>query len=328
MVNAVSAKTGGAKTIVESFVNFACEQTHLDFIIFAGFQKPASLPKHIHWVYKPMSGAAAIFFNLLGSKFAFRGCKATKLLSFNNINCILLPAESRLTYLHQLKALDSAFSEPKVRVIRFYLRISREPLILQSASVKAAFERMFGETRRDLIVSWPGITPPEKKQDIQREPRRVIVPVSSPQSQHKNFAFIEDVARALGSSWRVIVSAPDGLVDLRPGTTTIEFVGTLSRSRLFEEYCRATVCLVGSTHETVGLPIFEALSAGTPVVAFDAPYVREFRDHFEISKGLTLAGTPSEGASAIEAIASDPCSNISAARDFCRAEWDKVLNRI
>ena len=187
---------------------------------------------------------------------------------------------------------------------------------------------MFGNGVRELIVAWPGITIPISRGNFQRNSQRILVPVASPQSPHKNFNFIRDVARALNGNWHLVVTAPDGLVDLGEEATTISFMGLLTREQLFEEYRRATVCLIGSTHETVGLPIFEALAAGTPVVAFDAPYVRAFRDHFGISHGLILATTPWDAAAGIKAISRDPARNITVANDFRQAEWAKILNKI
>lgn len=52
-------------------------------------------------------------------------------------------------------------------------------------------------------------------------------------------------------------------------------VGHLSRAALREAYELATVLVMPSLVETVGLPLLEAMSVGTPVLAADRPYARE-----------------------------------------------------
>lgn len=52
-------------------------------------------------------------------------------------------------------------------------------------------------------------------------------------------------------------------------------VGYLSGPELAEAYSLADVFVMPSLQETVGLPLLEAMSAGTPIVAADVPYARE-----------------------------------------------------
>lgn len=329
LVNATSAKHGGARTIVESFVAATSTFPNHTFVIIAGFEYGGSLPPNVNWYFRPKSGAVAMAFSLFGVVFSYFLHRSDFLISLNNINTPLVPSRRRLTYFHQLKALDPAFTELKVRIIRLYLKHSSEPVILQSKGIVASFSRMFGEGKHEIIVAWPGVVLPDISGNIPSEPQRILVPVSSPQSQHKNFAFIQGVARELGANWKIVVTAPDDSINLDGRISNIEFAGILSRDELFVEYRRAAVCLFGSTHETVGLPIFEALAIGTPVVAYDAPYVRAFCDDFGISEGLTLAATPQDAMAHITKISrSSEGKRISATHDFRVAEWQKIFNKI
>ena len=52
-------------------------------------------------------------------------------------------------------------------------------------------------------------------------------------------------------------------------------VGFLGRGALREAYELATLLVMPSLVETVGLPMLEAMSTGTPIVAADRPYARE-----------------------------------------------------
>lgn len=330
LVNAVSAKHGGARTIVESFVTASAAFPQHTFIVLAGFEPADDMPSNVRWRYLPKSGAAAMAFSLFFVFFLYFWHRADILISFNNVNSPLIPTRRRITYFHQLKALDPELSELKLRIIRLYLGHSGEPVILQSNGIVRSFTRMFGVGKHEIIVAWPGVVLPEISGKIPRDHQRVLVPVSSPQSPHKNFAFIQNVARELGANWKIVVTAPNGSINLDEEISNIEFAGILSRDELFVEYRRAAVCLFGSTHETVGLPIFEALAVNTPVVAYDAPYVRAFLDDFGITEGLTVAATPQDAIAHITRISqnSDGNGGVSASHDFRVAEWEKIIDRI
>jgi len=325
VVNAVSAKMGGARTIVESLVDFARTQDQLDFVILAGFQAPEVLPAHVEWVHRPMSGASAIAFNLLGCLLSYRRHRGTALLSFNNMNCVLLPKQAQITYFHQLKALDTHFKETKLRIMRAYMRLTRERVIVQSLQVEDDFLAMFGD-RHAVTVIWPGVSVPPGATPEPRQRRTLLIPVASPQSPHKNFAFIRDTAQMLGPDWTVLVTAPVGAADPGPATN-IRFIGPQTREDLFRQYRRASCVLMASTHETVGLPIFEALATDTPVVAYDAPYLRSLQQKFGIQTGLDLAATPDAAKDFILKAASSGSGTV-AAQDFRRGEWDKLLEYI
>ena len=52
-------------------------------------------------------------------------------------------------------------------------------------------------------------------------------------------------------------------------------MGPVPRQELGELYRAATALVMPSLAETIGLPLVEAMSAGTPVMAADRPYARE-----------------------------------------------------
>ena len=57
-----------------------------------------------------------------------------------------------------------------------------------------------------------------------------------------------------------------------PGVT---FLGHLSRDELFRQYEKASLLVMPSLVETVGLPLVEALSVGLPVAASDRPFAHD-----------------------------------------------------
>jgi glycosyltransferase involved in cell wall biosynthesis len=60
-----------------------------------------------------------------------------------------------------------------------------------------------------------------------------------------------------------------------PQSEGVEYLGAVPDTSLLEAYRRATVLVMPSLHETIGLPMLEAMSAGTPVLAADRPYAHD-----------------------------------------------------
>lgn len=322
LVNAASAKIGGARTIVESFYNAArcCEE--MDFIILAGFAPPRRLPPHIEWIEMPVSGKRAAFFHLFAVLLHYYRFRCHKLLSFNNMNCLFLSHKRCITYFHQAKVLDRSLFEVKLGITRVYLKLSRDKVIVQSPQIKDDFITMFRQ-RHPITVAWPGILVPKDIHPASRSSNILLIPVASPESSHKNFNFIRQTAKALGPGWEVQVTAHP-IIDDSASVDNIRFIGPQSREDLFRLYGQVTCVMLASTHETLGLPIFEALAVNVPVVAFDAPYIRALREKFEISSGLELAATPEEASAQIQQLSSAG-ADIEYLIDFRESEWGRVF---
>lgn len=326
LVNAASAKFGGARTILDSFVSSVGQDSRNDYVVIAGYESASAVPQNVTWIFNPKGGVWAVLYSLFGVFLTFIRCQADCLISFNNVNCVFLGKSKKITYFHQPKALDKSLKEPKLFVYRAYFRFFEEPVVVQSPQVKKDFHYMFSEVADEVEVIWPGIDIPIRKGCVTKADRHVLVPVASPQSGQKNFDFVMQVARILGPAWRFSVTAEQGSVNLED-LDNIELVGFKSRDELFDLYYSATCVLMPSTHETVGLPIFEALSAGATVVAYDAEYIRSFRDWFGITEGLILSPDPDDAAEKIHRCQLETikvCSN----RDFREGEWYKIFDMI
>lgn len=327
LVNAASAKFGGARTIIDSFLSSVGSDRDNKYVFVAGYSAPLDkLPENVIWILKPKGGVRAIVYSLFGVFLTFIRFRANLLISFNNINCVVLHRKIKVTYFHQPKALDPQMKGAKLYLYRAYFHFFKERLVVQSPQVKKDFQAMFGENRGDVKVVWPGIDIPARKGCVNKADRHVLVPVASPQSGHKNFDFVIQVARILGPAWRFSVTAEQGSVDLE-GLDNIELVGFKSRDELFGLYHSSICVLMPSTHETVGLPIFEAMGAGTPVVAYDAEYIRSFRDWFGITQGLSLSPDPYKAADEIQRLQSEDVK-ICSDRDFREGEWYKIFDMI
>lgn len=326
LVNAVSAKTGGARTIVESFVSNAAVYTHCEFYVFASFSPSIQPSDNVIWRRTDKSGAQAVLFTFFGVLFPYMMLRCEHLLSFNNINTFLLPSRRKTTYFHQAKALDRNNRELKSLIYRFYLSLTKDSMWVQTPQVLRNIRRFLRSPERSEIV-WPGIDRPHYVPiNTPRAPTMALVPVSDILAPHKNFEFILEVAAELQGSWEVIVTSspieiPSGL------PRNIRFIGPVSRENLFVLYHEATCVLFPSRMETVGLPVFEALSSGTSVVAYAAEYITDLKRWFGFESGLAVVETASDAAELIEKIAEMP-EPIEYRRDFRVGDWLSSLRSI
>ncbi len=95
-------------------------------------------------------------------------------------------------------------------------------------------------------------------------------------SRHKNLALIVNAMKSICSILpraTLFATLPanhpvcDGL--------SVVGLGHLARTHLYQAYKHATVLVLPSLVETVGLPLLEAIAIGTPVLAADRPYAHD-----------------------------------------------------
>ena len=83
--------------------------------------------------------------------------------------------------------------------------------------------------------------------------------------------------------------------DLQRRGAPIVWLDQASDAELQAEYAKATALIAASDQEGFGLPVLEALSFGTPVIAADIPIFREVADtnalYFETNNPTSLANT-------------------------------------
>jgi glycosyltransferase involved in cell wall biosynthesis len=93
---------------------------------------------------------------------------------------------------------------------------------------------------------------------------------------HKNVARAMEaveLARCRYPDARLFLTGPPAHdIAIGPGTVAL---GYTSEAALAQAYELATALVMPSLHETVGLPMLEAMDAGTPVLAADRPYARD-----------------------------------------------------
>lgn len=319
LVNAVSAKSGGAATILRSFCEYASNETTIQFYVFAGIHPEAHLPENIEWVILPKSGMSAWIFNLLSSSVLFWKHKCDILLSFNNVNCPFIKKNKRVTYFHQMLALGNDSKKSiKYRLIHLYHRMFSDQIVVQTETVKNAYLREF--PLRNVITCWPGTAFSVDTDCTASQPKidkTILVPISDISAPHKNFDFVIDLAENLPVEWRILVTT-----DRVPNSKNIFAAGVLDHEGMRQAMKSADFVLFTSKVETVGLPIFEAISLGTPVIAFDAPYVQELKSHFSIDESLKIVKSPDCALDVLENGGVDPSLKIRI--DVSNPEWSKL----
>jgi glycosyltransferase involved in cell wall biosynthesis len=96
------------------------------------------------------------------------------------------------------------------------------------------------------------------------------------QSAYKNVGLLlqaaEQLRRRIPHLSVFLTWPPHDRANRRPGVVCLGYLGD---TELAEALSLADVFVMPSLQETVGLPLLEAMSAGTPIAAADRPYARE-----------------------------------------------------
>lgn len=139
----------------------------------------------------------------------------------------------------------------------------------------------------------PAIQPVAALSSIAAAPGARLLYVGNDQP-YKNLKVLVDAARfawETGRDWRFFLTL-SGLAS--PTPPNMVFLGQLSRAEIAAALRTADALLMPSLVETVGLPMIEALSLGTPVIAADRPYAREFcqsgASYFDPHDAASLCG--------------------------------------
>jgi glycosyltransferase involved in cell wall biosynthesis len=155
-------------------------------------------------------------------------------------------------------------------------------ILVQSEAMRATISRAFGLHPERISAFLPtaptlsGTQAKSPKLDILRAAsgRRVILYVGN-ESPHRNLEVLErglqQFPEAERPNW--FATLPGNSPFCRGGSAI--GLGTLKRDELYEAYRSATVLVMPSLAETVGLPMLEAMRLGTPVLAADRPYAHE-----------------------------------------------------
>lgn len=167
----------------------------------------------------------------------------------------------------------------------FFRRSCRDVhrIIVQSDVMRAWVERDVAEARGRVHVVRPAIpalgvhdlpeVEPPAGMQAARGRRLLYVGNDQPYKNLRVLFEAAALAQRTNRDWTFFLTLP------RPPRAVPEnvvFLGPLARPQVAAALRAADALVMPSLVETVGLPMVEALSLGTPVVAADRPYAREF----------------------------------------------------
>lgn len=112
------------------------------------------------------------------------------------------------------------------------------------------------------------------------------------------------VSKFLPNARLVIAGPADAVVMKECKNENVTFLGNISRAEIHALAHAVDVCCVPSDYETFGLPVIEALAAGTPVVSTDTDGPRDIMIHPFLGK-LVPKGDARIFAEAMMAVATD-----------------------
>ena len=328
IINASGAKAGGAKTIVETFFRWLEDNDqHNSYIFIVGFPL-STKSNNIEVVYLPTNSLSSLLFSTIGVSYYCLKYRTNIVLSFMNMNTIL-PFMKRITYFHQ--ALLFSLDIPKFRIYKLIIKSQRKSyFITQTEVVKNNLGNLLHSKTADISITtvWPGVAVPN---DINSpdwydsndfiNSKMALCPYTSIDFDYKNFEKIyNSYSFFKENNIKVVITAD---TNKYMDNDVFKFVGNCTLSEIHFLYKTADMVLFPSKHETVGLPIFESLYHGTPVILENVEYVRDIKNKFPylaiiIDDNLTYS------------FSVDVLSKIEYDRDLeCfKGEWEKVLRLV
>ena len=165
---------------------------------------------------------------------------------------------------------------------------SNNYLVVQQNWLREGLSRMLGVKRSKLIVAPPQRVRMDSAPSVKPNDRYTFFYASTPDC-HKNFETLCEAARLLekelGSKRYKVVLTVNGeenrysrwLYGKWGDVKTVDFVGYLSKDKLYEYYSSADCLVFPSKVETWGLPIteFMEVSVDKPMLLADLPYAHE-----------------------------------------------------
>ena len=287
IINASAAKYGGAKTIIDSFIDWVGDSDRQTQFILLAPNKPDDLPTNVQFCKKETSGLSTLLFSCIGIFWYCLKYRATHCISFNNVN-LVLPICKRITYFHQAKVFTEKSLRFRLIALAIHL-LKGSTIVVQSPLIQQRFIEKFSKHYK-FLVKWPGIKAELKPQlpvSINANEQNEIVvlwPVTDPSVSQKNLDwFYQNNEWLVINRIKLLVTSKQEL-DL-PNSIAL---GQISRSQLFDLYQRVDAVLIVSVEETLCLPIFEAASLGAKVMVLNMPYIQAIKDWRGLPQNVQL----------------------------------------
>lgn len=330
LINATAAKFGGARTIVESYLQWIAENdSENEYHVFVGFDCSQFQCHNIHYYKKETGGFKSFLYSTIGILINVLKIKPDILFSFNNVN-LAIPCVKRVTYFHQLKVFDKRFD--KTFLYRFVIKwfLKKTSFIVQSNFVRDSFISLF-ECDYNVKVMWPGFLVPGKSsfditfineiKKFKENSKTLLFPVSDVQAWHKNFKFLTKNKHLFKkNNIQIIVTSDDGKSD-----DVFTYIGKQSYDHMFALYEKVDGLIFVSLLETLGLPIFEFATTGKPVFVLKQGYIEDLYNKFEKPLNIVLF----EEDSMFSALNCDFSKyTVEKSMKYSESEWNGILKGI
>ncbi len=323
LINASAAKTGGAETILRTFVDFLKTETNNKYIVLSPHQFNVT-ETHLEFITLETNGFKTIWFSILGIGKYVRHYKPEKIISFNNLNYIFKPRLG-ITYFHQPKALELGYADVKVKVYKFFITkfLRENTFIVQSQYIKKKFINVYSYNPKAVLSCWPGFIIPEvhdKYNNLNKAVNNGLLPMAYA-AEHKNIELLNKIIPFFEDEKIQVTTL------LEPGSKVLKIspsiinIGPISRLKMFRLYNEVNFLIFTSKDETVGLPIFEFLQTGKLAFVYAADYAKEFHKQFNEPENFILF----ENEADFKRLFLQHKDIKAKPFDYSKGEWNKIL---
>jgi glycosyltransferase involved in cell wall biosynthesis len=328
IINATAAKTGGAETIIKTFINsLPKKNTGVRYVVLSSIKDlDISQNKNLLIAKKETNHLGTLWFSLIGIIYYQLKYRTLRVVSFNNINS-LISYKWGITYFHQLKVFIPEHFDVKVRVYSFLIRnlLFKNTFIIQSSYVERLFKDKFPNHQGNIISSWPGFIIPKKiklKNNTKNSKSFIgIVPIAY-NAPHKNINLIFELKSFFEKKQIKITTLLDKPLVIDNEDTVFSYIGVQNKEDLFQLYNESGFMLFPSKAETIGLPIFEFLQTGKPAFVFAAEYAISLYEQFGRPENFILFKDVEE----FKSLFSQKINTTAKPFDYSKGEWHKILD--
>ena len=141
-------------------------------------------------------------------------------------------------------------------------------LIVQSMQMKNKMKKIFGEQTKVKVLdfssahyNWPNFKRHKRIKPLEDEQLFTII-YPSAFYPHKNHDLLQKMKYI--ESTEIILTLQDS--DLKFDTKVIKNIGSISRNEIYKLYEQVDALLFLSSHESLGMPLMEAMSCNLPII--------------------------------------------------------------
>lgn len=298
----VPASTGGALTILNQYYEKATKDKEKDyvFIISTPKLKNTSNIKVINFPWVKKSWFHRLYFDSILTKKIVEEEKPTEILSLQNTYIKNKKKLFQTIYVHQpLPFTPIKMSFIKDTKLWIYQNIignvikrsikKANKIIVQTNWMKETIIKETKIKQDDIIIKQPILNLPEGYKHVENNNNLFFYPASA--NKYKNHKIIIEAAKLLkkdnidnykieltltGKENKHVLKLKK---ECKNYNLPINFIGKLGYEKVMQKYSKSTL-IFPSYIETFGLPLLEARTIGSPIIASDTPFSREIGEGY------------------------------------------------